>query len=153
MLHIVLVAPSIPQNTGNIGRLCAATNSRLHLVEPLGFEISDSKLKRAGLDYWPLLDWRRYPNWDDFLSTNPGARMWFFTTRATLAHYKASFQDEDYLVLGNEQTGLSEWFHQTYQESLLTIPFDNPGVRSMNVGNAAAVALFEARRQLSQEAD
>ncbi len=153
MLHIVLVAPSIPQNTGNIGRLCAATNSRLHLVEPLGFEISDSKLKRAGLDYWPLLDWRRYPNWDDFLSANPGARMWFFTTRATVAHYTANFQDEDYLVLGNEQTGLAEWFHQTYQESLLTIPFDNPGVRSMNVGNAAAVALFEARRQLSQEAD
>lgn len=149
MLHVVLVEPSIPQNTGNIGRLCAATKSRLHLVEPLGFEISDRKLKRAGLDYWPLLDWCRYTGWEEFVERNPKARMWLFSTRTERPYTEARYRDGDYLVFGNEQTGLNEWFHKTYEERLLTIPLDNPAVRSMNIGNAAAVALFEARRQLS----
>lgn len=148
MLHIVLVQPNIPQNTGNIGRLCAATNTRLHLIEPLGFQINDTQLKRAGLDYWPLLDYRRYPGWANFLEQNPGARMWFLSTHAKRPYFEAELKDEDYLVLGNEQTGLDASFHQNYAANLLVIPMDNPGVRSLNLANAAATILFEARRQL-----
>jgi len=146
MLHIVLVEPEIPQNTGNIARTCAATGMRLHLVEPLGFEISDRTLKRAGLDYWHLVEVSRYSDWENFTAVNPG-RYFYLTTKAGQTYTQAAFQDGDYLVFGKETKGLPEELLCRDREHCLRIPMIEDA-RSLNLSNAVAVVAYEALRQL-----
>ena len=147
MLQIVLIEPEIPPNTGNIGRLCLATGARLHLVGPLGFDIDDRTLKRAGLDYWKEVDCRR---WADFAAlqeaAGPVARFFYFTTKTTQAYWDESFRDGDYLVFGRESKGLPESLLAAHPGQCLTIP--QQGVRSLNLGNAVGIVLYEAVRQL-----
>lgn len=147
--NVVLVEPQIPNNTGNIGRTCVATNSTLHLIEPLGFEISDKRVKRAGLDYWPDLQLKMHEDFQSFLQTVPNlARMFFFSARAEKSFYKVKLQPGDYLIFGREADGLPEEIKTVFIEQLVKIPF--PGkVRSFNLSNAVAMALGEGMRQVS----
>ena len=147
-LHIVLVEPEIPPNTGAIARLCAATNTTLHLVEPLGFRLDDRTLKRAGMDYWQHVTWRTWPGWNTFAAAHPDARLHFLTTKATRAYTEARFAPGDFLVFGRETRGLPESLLRAHPESCLTIPMDNPAVRSLNLATATAAVLFEALRQV-----
>lgn len=146
MHHIVLVEPEIPQNTGNIARTCAATGAVLHLIEPLGFVLDDRKLKRAGLDYWHLLDIRIYPDWADFLRKNPGARLWFFTTKAPQCYTEVAYEPDCYLVFGRETKGLPEELLRSQLSRCVRIPMADEA-RSLNLSNSVAVALYEALRQ------
>jgi tRNA (cytidine/uridine-2'-O-)-methyltransferase len=145
-MEIVLVHPRIPPNTGSLGRTCAATNSRLVLVEPLGFKLDDRHLKRAGLDYWPHLDWEVLPHWRELLE-RPG-RMWLFSARADRSYTEVSYRHDDRLVFGAEDVGLPRELQDALPDQRLRIPFDNPAVRSLNIAQCGAIALFEARRQL-----
>ncbi len=145
---IVLVNPEIPQNTGNIARTTAALNTSLHLIRPLGFEITDKRVKRAGLDYWSETDVRFYDNWDDFLIKTEAKRLWFFTTKATKVYSKVSYTSEDYLVFGSETKGLDKSFHEKYPDSRLKIPIENQNIRSINLATAVAVALYCAKAQI-----
>ncbi|MBR3844756.1 MAG: tRNA (uridine(34)/cytosine(34)/5-carboxymethylaminomethyluridine(34)-2'-O)-methyltransferase TrmL, partial [Clostridia bacterium] len=143
--NIVLVEPEIPQNTGNIARTCAATGSRLHLVEPLGFQIDDKQLKRAGLDYWHLLDITYYKNIEEFFEKNPG-RHFFFTTKAPHNHVQVEYQDGDYLIFGKETKGLPEDLLREHREECVRLPMISDA-RSLNLSNAVAVGVYEALRQ------
>lgn len=144
--HIVLVRPEIPQNTGSIARLAAATHSRLHLVGPLGFSLEDRYLKRAGLDYWPLVDLRTYAGWDEFAAgDNP--RLKYFSARAKRSYLEADYAPGDFLVFGSETKGLGEEFMRTRSESAYRIPIFEPGVRSLNLANAVSIVLYDALRQ------
>lgn len=146
MFNVVLVEPEIPQNTGNIARTCAATGSKLHLVKPLGFSIDDKSLKRAGLDYWHLLDVTVYENLADFLEKNKDGRMWFSTTKGAKRYDKADFRDGDYLVFGKETKGLpEELLHDNY-DSAVRIPMI-ADARSLNLSNSVAIVVYEAIRQ------
>ncbi len=145
-LNIVLVEPEIPQNTGNIARTCAATGSRLHLVEPLGFRIDDRQLKRAGLDYWHLLDITVYPNLEDFFARNQG-RFFFASTKAGRAYSDCAFADGDYLFFGKETKGLPEELLTAHYAEALRIPM-RADARSLNLSNAVAIVTYEALRQL-----
>ena len=145
-LNIVLVEPEIPQNTGNIARTCAATGAALHLVRPMGFEPDDKKLKRAGLDYWHLLDITYYDNLDDFLEKTKGANYFFFSTKGTHRHSDVSFPDDCYLVFGRETRGLPEHLLMKYPEQTLRIPMISEA-RSLNLSNSVAIAVYEALRQ------
>jgi tRNA (cytidine/uridine-2'-O-)-methyltransferase len=149
MFNVVLIEPEIPPNTGNIGRLCLATGSTLHLVKPLGFAIDDKTLKRAGLDYWKEVDLRL---WDSFAqlqeAQQPGARYFFLTTKSNRAYYDVSFQQADFLVFGRETKGLPEPLLAAQAENLLTIPMR--GTRSLNLATAVGIVLFEAVRQRQQ---
>jgi len=147
MLNVVLVEPEIPQNTGNISRTCAATGSRLHLIKPLGFEISDRQLKRAGLDYWHLLDVRVYENLEDFFARNEVRQMRLFTTKAPRTYTQLSYQDECFLFFGKETKGLPEDFLRAHAEDCVKLPMIEEA-RSLNLSNAVAVGVFEALRQL-----
>ena len=147
MINIVLVEPEIPMNTGNIARTCAATRSRLHLVKPLGFDISDKAVKRAGLDYWPMVDLRVYENLDHFFAENPNAKLWLATTKAPRDYTQASFEDGCYLVFGKETAGLPQWFRQAHRDRCIRIPM-RPDARSLNLANSVAVLTYEALRQL-----
>ncbi|MCB9537986.1 MAG: tRNA (cytidine(34)-2'-O)-methyltransferase [Myxococcales bacterium] len=147
-MRIVLVNPLIPPNTGSVGRLCAATNTPLWLVEPLGFSLEDKYLKRAGLDYWPWIDLHVTPSLDEALDV-PG-RAWLFTAHATQAHTAVTYGPDDALVLGTETTGLPDELLQARPDDWVRIPMDNPNIRSLNLAQCAAVALFEARRQLGR---
>jgi tRNA (cytidine/uridine-2'-O-)-methyltransferase len=147
MLNIVLVCPEIHQNTGNIARTCAATGARLHLIEPLGFEITDKALRRAGLDYWYLLDVKIYKNLQDFLDQHAGDRLWFLSTKAPRAYTQAAFQDGDYLLFGPESRGLPEDLLSQHPDQCLKIPM-LAEARSLNLSNSAAIVLYEALRQL-----
>lgn len=146
--NIVLVNPQIPNNTGNIGRLCVGSLSTLHLVKPLGFEITDSRVKRAGLDYWSDLDLTYHNNFKELVASIPDmSRVFFFTTRAEQTYYDIDYQEGDWLVFGREADGLSEEIVNAYKSQCVKIPF--PGtVRSFNLGNAVAMALGEGLRQL-----
>jgi len=146
MLNIVLIEPEIPQNTGNIARTCAATGARLHLVGPLGFEIDDRKLKRAGLDYWHLLDITLYASSDEFFERNAGAEMFFFTTKARKKHTDARYPDGCCLVFGKETAGLPEELLKSNADRCVRIPM-REGARSLNLSNSVAVAVYEALRQ------
>jgi tRNA (cytidine/uridine-2'-O-)-methyltransferase len=150
MLHIVLYCPEIPQNTGNIGRTAAITNSRLHLIEPLGFAITEKHLKRSGMDYWKELDLRIHPNWEAFtLSTDAPKRLWLFTTKASQVFWDVNYEDEDGLVFGNEGNGAPNWLHDEIGDKhRVTIPHANSGLRSLNLSTAAGVATFEALRNI-----
>jgi len=150
MLHVVLYCPEIPQNTGNIGRMCAITGSRLHIIEPMGFTITDKHLRRSGMDYWKSLDVHMHADWDAFKQSGVGPkRLWLLTTKATQAHWDASFEDEDGLVFGNEGHGAPEWLHDDIgEEQRITIPQPNPELRSLNLSTAAGIATYEALRQV-----
>ena len=147
MLHVVLIEPEIPPNTGTIGRLCLATGAVLHLVGPLGFSMDDRTLKRAGLDYWKEVDCRR---WTDFAAlratAEKEARFFFLTTKTTRPYWNQTFQDGDYLVFGRESKGLPERLLEENPENCLTIP--QKDVRSLNLATAAGIVLFEAVRQI-----
>ena len=150
-LHVVLVQPQIPPNTGNIARTCAATRTPLHLIGPLGFELSDRYLKRAGLDYWPYVIWRIYTDWHGFVQANthyPG-RWLAFSPRGHACLWDFRFQPGDWLFFGSETTGLPPFCLDACHAQLF-IPMVEPGVRSLNLSVSVAVALFEARRQLAQ---
>jgi tRNA (cytidine/uridine-2'-O-)-methyltransferase len=147
MIHIVLYQPEIPQNTGNVGRMCALTRSRLHLIHPLGFRITDRNLRRAGMD-WYSLDVHEHADWKAFrASEHAPARLWLFTTRASLSFWDARFEDGDGLVFGNEGNGAPEWLHQELEGRRVTIPHANPKLRSLNLSTAAGIAAYEALRQ------
>ncbi len=150
MINIVLVHPEIPNNTGNIGRLCVGTESRLHLIHPFGFEINDKNLKRSGLDYWVHLDWSQYRDVEEWLDQVPDkSRIFLFTSNTQQSYLDADFQDGDWLVFGKESVGLPAELLQRLPNHL-TIPI-SPLVRSYNLANAVAFALGEAKRQLSAQ--
>ena len=146
-LNIVLVEPEIPQNTGNIARTCAATGAELHLIEPLGFSLSDRYLKRAGLDYWHLMKYRTYPDMDAFLKAHPGARLHLATTKAAAGYNEVRYADGDFLVFGRETRGLPENLLQKCYDRCIRIPMRSEA-RSLNLSNSVAIVLYEALRQL-----
>ncbi len=150
MLHVVLFAPQIPPNTGNIGRMCAVTRTRLHLIHPLGFEITDKNLKRAGMDYWRALDVHQHADWTAFRAS-PAAprRLWLFTTHAAQSFWEARYADGDGLVFGNEEAGAPDWLHAEFGAGQsVRIPHANAALRSLNLSTAAGIATYEALRQL-----
>ncbi len=161
IFHIVLVRPEIPQNTGSIARLAAATHTRLHLVGPLGFSLADRYLKRAGLDYWPLVDLRTYAGWDEFAAAgnrhereqdertpaSDGPRLKYFSARARKTYLEADYAPGDFLVFGSETKGLGEEFLGSRTEATYRIPIFEPGVRSLNLANAVSIVLYEALRR------
>jgi len=147
-LNIVLVEPQIPQNTGNIARTCAATGARLHLVEPMGFRVDDAKLKRAGLDYWHLLDITYYSCLDDFFEKNKNGEFVYFSTKALNTHSDVSYPDNCYLMFGKETAGLPEELLHANPERCVRIPMiDNNDARSLNLSNSVAVGVYEVLRQ------
>lgn len=146
-LHIVLVRPEIPQNTGSIARLAAATKTRLHLVGPLGFSLADRYLKRAGLDYWPLVDLRTYPGWEPFVAANQKLAAKFFSARAEPSYLAANYARGDYLVFGSETKGLGTEFIAERTDCTFRIPIFEPRVRSLNLANAVSIVVYEALRQ------
>ena len=146
MLNIVLVEPEIPMNTGNIARTCAATRSRLPLVRPLGFDISDRAVKRAGLDYWPMVDLRVYDSLDHFFSENPAPDLWLATTKAPRDYTAARFRDGCWLMFGKETAGLPEGLRRAYYDRCIRIPM-RPDARSLNLANSVAILTYEALRQ------
>lgn len=148
MLNIVLVEPEIPNNTGNIGRLCVGTQSRLHLIHPFGFEITDKNLKRSGLDYWVHLEWFQYQNVTEWMNQIPDkSRVFLMSSHATKSYLEADFQDGDWLVFGKESVGLSQEVLQLFSNHL-TIPM-SPLIRSYNIANSVAFVIGEAKRQIS----
>ncbi len=146
-LNIVLVEPEIPQNTGNIVRTCGGIGAKLHLVRPLGFSVEDRYLKRAGLDYWPLVTIRYYDCFDEVKEAADGANFYYCSTKAQRIHSEVTFQDGDYLVFGKETKGLPEDLLEAHYDSCIRIPM-KPAFRSLNLSNAVAVVAFEAMRQL-----
>jgi len=153
MLHVVLFQPEIAPNTGNIGRMCALTRSRLHLIHPLGFEITDRHLRRAGMDYWYELDVQQHADWAAF-KASPLAprRLWLLTTKAATSFWDVAFADEDGLVFGSESAGVPAWLHEELGDARrITIPHANPKLRSLNLSTAAGVACYEALRQTSRK--
>lgn len=148
MLNIVLVEPEIPNNTGNIGRLCVGTESRLHLIKPYGFEITDKNLKRSGLDYWVHLDWNEYNNIEEWMSQIPDkSRVFLMSSHASHSIYDVEYQDGDWLVFGKESVGLSQEVLDQF-ENHLKIPMSNL-IRSYNIANSVAFVIGEAKRQIS----
>jgi tRNA (cytidine/uridine-2'-O-)-methyltransferase len=148
MLNIVLVEPEIPQNCGNIARTCAATGCTLHLIRPLGFDISEKAVRRAGLDYWSKVTVRDYENLEDFFAKNKVEQMWCLSTKAPRCYTEAQFSDGCYLFFGKETKGLPEAFLDQHYESCVRIPM-LPDTRSLNLSNAVAITVYEALRQLS----
>ena len=146
MLNIVLVEPEIPMNTGNIARTCAATRSRLHLVKPLGFDISDKAVKRAGLDYWHMVDIHVYENLDDFFAKNPNIDLWLATTKAPRDYTQATFAPDCWLMFGKETAGLPLSLRERYYERCVRIPMRGDA-RSLNLANSVAILTYEALRQ------
>lgn len=148
ILNIVLVEPQIPQNTGNIARTCAATGARLHLVEPMGFKVDDAKLKRAGLDYWHLLDITYYKNLDDFFEKNSNGEFYYFSTKATEIYSQIKYPDNCYLVFGKETAGLPEELLYNNKEHCVRLPMINDSsARSLNLSNSVAIGAYEVLRQ------
>ncbi len=154
MIHIVLFQPEIPQNTGNVGRMCAITRCRLHLIHPLGFTITDRHLRRAGMDYWYSLDVHHHRNWEEFqASPVRPRRLWLLTTKGARSFWEVRYEDGDGLVFGNEGAGAPEWLHQEIgAEQRITIPHANTELRSLNLSTAAGIATFEALRQVGYPA-
>ena len=147
LFNVVLFAPEIPQNTGNIGRLCVSTQTRLHLIKPLGFDLTDKYIKRSGMDYWQYLDLTVYENWQEFIESNPEANLYFFTTKTDKSFWDCPYAANPFLVFGNEGHGLPEEFYQTYSEQLYTIPMTGKFHRSFNLANSVSIALFEGIRR------
>jgi tRNA (cytidine/uridine-2'-O-)-methyltransferase len=149
-MDVVLVAPEIPQNTGSIGRLCVATDSHLHLVDPLGFTIDDRHLRRAGLDYWPHVRWSRHASWEAFLAARRPGRLLCFAARTPRSYTTARFREDDMLVFGCESRGLPPAIREGHADATFGIPLASEHVRSLNLANAVAVVLYEALRQLGK---
>ncbi len=145
-MNIVLLEPEIPANTGNIGRTCVSTGSRLHLIKPLGFSLAEKELRRAGLDYWPNLDVTVYENYEDFLERNPGAKIYYATTKARRTYTEPAYGPDDYLMFGRESAGIPEEILVEHEDTAVRIPMvkDN---RSLNLSNSVAILLYEALRQ------
>lgn len=147
-MHVVLVEPEIAPNTGNVARLCAATGTLLHLIEPLGFKLDDAQLKRAGMDYWQYVEWRAWPNWTSFETALPaGARLWFIESNAPRVYCDVEYADTDYLVFGRETAGLPSELLERNRQQWLGIPMLVSKARSLNLSNCVAIVLFEALRQ------
>jgi len=147
-LHIVLYRPEIPQNTGNIARTCVILGAALHIIEPAGFSLEDKMVKRAGLDYWDLLDLRRYKNFDAFLEANEQPMVYCLTTKATRFYHQVTYGDPCYLLFGQETAGLPEAIHQKYGETSIRLPMqDNPKARSLNLSNAVVAVAYEVMKQ------
>jgi len=148
MLNIVLIHPEIPNNTGNIGRLALGSGCKLHLVKPFGFEIDDTRLKRAGLDYWQHLDVMFYESIDDFFRKNASAKLVFLSSHGTKPHYDIPFEDEMFVVFGKESKGLPKEIMQTHEDHLYKIPLMSVHIRSLNLANAVGIVVYEGIRQL-----
>jgi tRNA (cytidine/uridine-2'-O-)-methyltransferase len=147
-VNIVLLEPEIPPNTGNVARLCAATRTTLHLVEPFGFKLDDAALKRAGMDYWRHVHWHRWKNWSEFgASVKHGAKLWFVEQGGERYYTDARFGVDDYLVFGRETAGVPKTLLEGNRETWIRIPMFNPQARSLNLSNCVALVLFEALRQ------
>ena len=146
-LNIVLHEPEIPSNTGNIGRTCAATGTRLHLIEPLGFSLSEKALKRAGMDYWNDIEVYTYLDYEDFLNKNPDAKIYYASTKAKKIYTQVSYEDECYIMFGKESAGIPEEILVKNAETCVRVPMGD-GIRSLNLSNSAAIVLYEALRQL-----
>ncbi|MCX6923128.1 MAG: tRNA (cytidine(34)-2'-O)-methyltransferase [Verrucomicrobia bacterium] len=147
-MHVVLLEPEIPPNTGNVARLCAATKSSLHLIEPLGFKLDDTQLKRAGMDYWQHVEWRRWPDWKAFCQALPdGAHFWLVESNGPQLYSEVRFAPDDYLVFGRETAGLPKKLVQENPDRWLRIPMFHAKARSLNLSNCVALVLFEALRQ------
>ena len=146
MLNIVLYEPEIPANTGNIGRTCVATGTRLHLIEPLGFKLNEKALKRAGMDYWKDLDVTTYIDYQDFLEKNPGAKIYMATTKAQKVYTDVEYEPDCYIMFGKESAGIPEEILVEHEEDCMRIPM-NGDIRSLNLGNSVAIVLYEALRQ------
>ena len=146
MLNIVLYEPEIPANTGNIGRTCVATGTRLHLIEPLGFKLSEKHLRRAGMDYWKDLDVTTYMDYEDFLNRNPGAKIYMATTKGPNVYTEAHFEPDCYIMFGKESAGIPEEILMEHKEKCVRIPMIND-IRSLNLSNSVAIVLYEALRQ------
>ena len=146
MLNIVLLEPEIPANTGNIGRTCVAAGARLHLIEPLGFSLSEKALKRAGMDYWKDLDVTTYIDYSDFLDKNPGAKIYMATTKARKVYTEVSYEPDSFIMFGKESAGIPEEILVENKENCVRIPMMGE-IRSLNLGNSAAIVLYEALRQ------
>ncbi len=146
MLNIVLLEPEIPANTGNIGRTCVAANARLHLIEPLGFRLNEKNLKRAGMDYWDNLDVTTYINYEDFQKKNPGAKIYMATTKARKIYTEVSYESDCYIMFGKESAGIPEEILTDHEDECIRIPMAGE-IRSLNLGNSAAIVLYEALRQ------
>jgi tRNA (cytidine/uridine-2'-O-)-methyltransferase len=147
-MNVVLVEPEIPPNTGNVARLCAATRSQLHLIEPLGFRLDDAQLKRAGMDYWQHVEWRKWESWTAFQSALPAdAGLWLVESGGPRPYTEAKFGANDYLVFGRETAGLPQQLLGANRQRWLRIPMFNSAARSLNLSNCVALVLFEALRQ------
>jgi tRNA (cytidine/uridine-2'-O-)-methyltransferase len=147
-MHVVLLEPEIPPNTGNVARLCAATRSVLHLIEPFGFKLDDAQLKRAGMDYWQHVEWHRWPSWTAFQKEVPnGARLWLVESKGPRLYTDVNFAPEDYLIFGRETAGLPKNLLRENPDQWLRIPMFNAKARSLNLSNCVALVLFEALRQ------
>jgi tRNA (cytidine/uridine-2'-O-)-methyltransferase len=147
-MRIVLVEPEIPPNTGNVARLCAATRTELHLIEPFGFRLGDAQLKRAGMDYWQQVQWHRWANWNAFKEKlPPDARLWFIESDGPRHYAEVQYAPDDYLVFGRETAGLPRSLYENDPDHWLRIPMFNPQSRSLNLSNCAALVLYEALRQ------
>jgi tRNA (cytidine/uridine-2'-O-)-methyltransferase len=147
-MHVVLLEPEIPPNTGNVARLCAATKSRLHLIEPFGFTLDDAQLKRAGMDYWRQVEWQRWESWAQFTSGLPSsARCWLIESGGPRCYAEVGFAADDYLVFGRETAGLPRRLLEENRDRWLRIPMFNAEARSLNLSNAVALVLYEALRQ------
>ncbi len=146
MLNIVLYEPEIPANTGNIGRTCVATGTRLHLIEPLGFRLDEKSLRRAGMDYWNDLDVATYVDYEDFLAANPDAKIYMATTKAPKIYTEADFEPDCYIMFGKESAGLPEEILVQNKERCIRIPMSG-GIRSLNLSNSVSIVLYEALRQ------
>ncbi|MEI6084300.1 MAG: tRNA (cytidine(34)-2'-O)-methyltransferase [Verrucomicrobiota bacterium] len=177
-MNVVLVEPEIPPNTGNVARLCAATNSTLHLIGPLGFQLDDRQLKRAGMDYWDHVTWKYWNSWEEFCATLPphlnplprergrgdripspsmrgegqgeGPRLWLVENKTDWLYTQVEYRPDDYLIFGRETTGLSDNLLEQYRDSIIAIPQFNPNARSLNLSNCVAIVLYEAIRQFQK---
>lgn len=146
MLNIVLLEPEIPANAGNIGRTCVAAGARLHLIEPMGFQINEKQVRRAGLDYWEQLDYIIYDSYSDFVAKNPEARIYMATTKAKQSYSEVSFEEDCYIMFGKESAGIPEEILVEHEEDTIRIPMLGE-IRSLNLGNSVAIVLYEALRQ------
>lgn len=145
--HVVLVAPEIPQNTGNIGRICSCSRCHLHLVKPISFSLDDKHVKRSGMDYWRHIEYTVHESWEDFVKTTGGAPMYFYSTKGEKTYWDCPMEDGAYLIFGSEGSGLPQHIHDSYPEQFYTIPMPGNFTRSLNLANSVAIAVYEGLRR------